>query len=65
MSFPAIIRDEMRIEQRVLPDRLDRCVMEWPVMQLNRDAFLFTTPRGTRFHYARGKGIAIVQGAAG
>lgn len=65
MSFPAIIREEMRIEARTLPDRLENCVMEWPVMQLNRDAFLFTTPRGTRFHYARGKGIAIAQGDDG
>ncbi len=65
MDFPAIIRDEMRVEARRVPERLDDCCRVEPELQLRRDSFIFTTPRGTRFHYAIGQGIAIEQSADG
>lgn len=65
MSFPAIIRQEMRLAERAIPHRLDNCLLDIPAMQLQRDAFLFTTPRGTRFHYVRDDGIAIAQSENG
>ena len=65
MSFPAIIRNEMRLVERPLPSRLPDCLFGDDVIQLARDAFLFTTPRGTRFHYKQGAGIAVDQAATG
>ena len=65
MSFPAIIRDEMRLVQRPVPARLPGCVHADRIIELTRDAFLFTTPRGTRFHYQRGQGVAVEQAATG
>ncbi len=55
----------MRVENRPVPDRLDDCCMDIPLLQLRRDSFLFTTPRGTRFHYAIGQGLAVEQSAKG
>lgn len=61
MSFPAIIRHEMQKIDRPLPDRLEDCLLDLPIMQMRSDSFLFTTPLGTRFHYRKGEGIAIAE----
>lgn len=65
MSFPAIIKSEMRLNDRAVPSHLPDRLYSDPIIQLARDAFLFTTPRGTRFHYVRGQGIAVEQAASG
>ncbi len=65
LRFPAIIREEMRILNEPVPDRLDTPLVDNQVIQLRADSFLFTTPAGTRFCYRQGQGIAISQGREG
>ncbi len=65
MSFPAIISEEMRLAERPVPSRLPDCLYSDDIIQLARDAFLFTTPSGTRFHYRRGAGIAVDKAGSG
>lgn len=63
MSFPEIISAEMQIRDEPLPDRLDTPLLDNATIQLRADSFLFTTPAGTRFHYLKGRGIAIEKAA--
>lgn len=64
MTFPAIISDEMRLRSERLPDRLDDPLVANSIIELRSDSFLFTTPAGTRFHYEKGRGIAVDESTA-
>lgn len=63
MSFPAIINEEMRLRSEPLPDRIEDALVATPTIEIRADSFLFITPAGTRFHYEKGRGIAIDESA--
>lgn len=63
MSFPAIIKDEMRLRSDPLPDRIEDPLVVTPNIEIRADSFLFITPAGTRYHYEKGRGIAVDESA--
>lgn len=63
ISSPALLAQETAWRADPVPAQITNILQQTPVFAISKDEFLLALPFGLRFHYARGKGVAVERSA--